>query len=417
MSAPGGVSVVLPVSRVDERGDASVRSVLEQTLRPEEVLIVLNGSDDATRAWAAGWCARYGCVRVVEVKRAGLSGALNAGLRAARCELVARMDADDVSLVERFERQSAHLRENPDIAAVGCWYERVNADGANVRVCPPTDPLDLRWRLLLGNRFAHGSMMLRRSVVLEAGGYDPSLDRAQDYDLWVRLSRASRLANIPEVLYRYSARGEGGSGTSGDELQARIACGVMMRAWMALPEGSGEGFVGDAACALASGAGDGGRTLERIERRLRDEGPSRAGLMAWMWTSRAMGACARGAVEAGRMSRVREVGDEMKLRGVERLWLWGAGEHTRWLLAHARAWLPEVAGVVDDAREGERVMGFMVRGSEGLGNGEVALLSSDWHEDDLWRASTPARGRGVDVWRLYTPALAPCEGGVGGVAL
>jgi hypothetical protein len=392
------VTILLPVSRAGPELEEALTSVTRQTLAPREVLVVLNGSDDATRERAHALAARGEGTRVIELPEANLAAALNRGLEEARTELVARMDADDRSWPARLERQAAAMAQRPELSAIGCAYEVQTPEGRRLGVVrPPTDEREARWRLLLGNVFAHGSMMLRRSRVLEAGGYNPDKRRAQDYDLWLRLGAGSPcLAALPETLYTLRRDGEADAFASSPE-QGAHASDSLLGAWRAL-EGEDERVPALLARVLTrSGERESVRALEAALR----ERPTREGLTAWLLAQHTSPSMPRAAHEACRRARLREVGAELRERGVGSVHLWGAGEHSAWVLAHENDLGVEIEGIVDDAGAIGVRFGFEVAPSDALRPGQSVLLSSDWHEDAMWEASAPARERGVLVWRLY----------------
>lgn len=130
--------------------------------------------------------------------------ALNRGVAEARAPYVARMDADDVSLPARLERQVAVLDERPEVGLVGTGFATIDDDGREGRrVVLPQAHDELARRLLLRNVFAHGSVMVRRAAFDGAVGYRSVYGANEDYDLWRRIARSWRLAAVPEILYRY----------------------------------------------------------------------------------------------------------------------------------------------------------------------------------------------------------------------
>jgi len=408
-----GITVLLPVG--PGTGAAALRSALEsmrgQTLAAERVLVLANGlsrgeagvvGDVVASSAAEGGGAG---IEVVELERAGLAGALNVGLKRAGTALVARMDADDYSFPRRLEVQAARLRDEAGLAGVGCAWEVVGADGVTRAVMrPPTDGGRLGWTLLLGNAVAHGSMLLRRGAVLEAGGYDESLTRAQDYELWLRMTRRGlRLGAVGEVLYRYVERSGVGVGAS-SSAQAEAASAAMIGAWADFPAAD-EGARREVMQVVAGAwqAENGGGVVERLEALL-DAGATREGLMALLWARDKFPTGPRRAVEAGRRARVREVAGRMREAGAMRVWLWGAGEHTRRVLEDGEDLGMAVAGVVDDAWAGASRLGYVVAAPSTLVEGEHVLLSSDWYEGAMWESSRGVRERGVRVWRLYESA-------------
>ncbi len=200
MSRPA-VAVLLSVHNGAPWVGDAIASVLGQTDRELELIVVDDGSTDATPAVLALAAAGDGRVRVVRQHHAGLTKALNRALALAAAPLVARLDADDVALPERIARQRAFLEAHPDVGLLGTACREVDAAGRELRVVrPPTDDAALRRALIRRNPFVHSSVMLRRALATAAGGYDESLAVAQDYDLWMRLSSSTRLANLTEPL-------------------------------------------------------------------------------------------------------------------------------------------------------------------------------------------------------------------------
>jgi GT2 family glycosyltransferase len=132
----------------------------------------------------------------------GLTKSLNKGIAAAQGRYIARMDADDLSLPHRLERQRQFLEEHPDYALVGSSYYQIDERGhirGLIRVL--TADSDLRAGLRQQNWFGHGSVMMRREAFTQLNGYDEQFTYAQDYDLWLRLSEQFKVANLEEPLY------------------------------------------------------------------------------------------------------------------------------------------------------------------------------------------------------------------------
>ena len=177
----------------------AVASVLGQTEGDLELIVIDDGSTDATPDVLAA--VRDARLSVHRQPRTGLTRALNRALGLAGADLVARLDADDVALPTRLGRQRAFLAAHPEIGLLGTAAREVDEDGTPVReVRPPADDAALRRALIRANPFVHSSIMVRRALLARAGGYDESLAVAQDYDLWMRLARLTRLASLDEVL-------------------------------------------------------------------------------------------------------------------------------------------------------------------------------------------------------------------------
>jgi glycosyltransferase involved in cell wall biosynthesis len=220
--SPPAVSVLLPVHNGERFLRDALDSVLAQNLTDIEVLVVDDGSTDGTRALLAAH--RDERLRVLGQEHAGLVAALERAVREARAPLLARMDADDVSLPERLQRQAAFLEANPRVGLVGCGVEVIDESGrAEGTVLLPLGDGDLRRRLLLRNPFTHGSVVLRREALEEAGGYCAGHGANEDYDLWRRIARRWELAAVPEVLYRYRRHGAAVTVTNPARLRLREA--------------------------------------------------------------------------------------------------------------------------------------------------------------------------------------------------
>jgi glycosyltransferase involved in cell wall biosynthesis len=193
------VSVLMSVHDGARWVGEAVASVLGQTDGDLELIVIDDGSTDATPDLLAA--VRDARLTVHRQPRAGLTRALNTALGLARADLVARLDADDVALPPRLARQRAFLAAHPDVGVLGTAAREVDEAGAPVReVRPPADDAGLRRALIRANPFVHSSIMARRALLVRAGGYDETLAVAQDYDLWMRLARLTRLASLDEVL-------------------------------------------------------------------------------------------------------------------------------------------------------------------------------------------------------------------------
>jgi glycosyltransferase involved in cell wall biosynthesis len=177
----------------------AVESILGQTLGDLELIVVDDGSTDDTPDLLAS--IRDPRLHVEHRPPAGLARALNRALEQARAPLVARLDADDLALPERLARQRAFLGAHREVGLLGTGAREVEPTGREVRVVrPPGDDAEIRRTLIRHNPFVHSSVMMRRLLLEQLGGYDSSFAVAQDYDLWLRMSRITRMANLAEPL-------------------------------------------------------------------------------------------------------------------------------------------------------------------------------------------------------------------------
>lgn len=210
LSAPL-VSVVMPVRNAGRYLADAVASLDAQTCASMEVLAIDDGSTDGSLEWLVAR-ERPG-FRVLSSGGAGFAATLNFGLAEARGRYVARQDADDLSHPDRLARQAAWLDAHPDVDVLATCADYVDGHGAPVSNAwtaqvrrehdPVLTPSDLRAHLPRTCVITHGSVMARREVLLDAGGYDGRFAPAEDYDLWLRLLPDHAIARLPERLYAY----------------------------------------------------------------------------------------------------------------------------------------------------------------------------------------------------------------------
>jgi glycosyltransferase involved in cell wall biosynthesis len=200
-----GVTVVLPVFNGLRTLEAAVDSILSQDELDLELLLIDDASTDGSGAMVRGYARRDARVTaLVHQENLGLPRTLNEGLERARYEFVARMDADDEALPQRLGVQKTFLESNENVAVVGSWVFHMGKNPQYDRLVRlPTEHDEIVKTLVRENCIYHPSVMMRRSIVLEAGGYRPEFKNAEDYDLWLRLARTHKLRNVAEPLLRY----------------------------------------------------------------------------------------------------------------------------------------------------------------------------------------------------------------------
>jgi glycosyl transferase family 2 len=195
------VSVVMPVRNAMPFLDEAVASILAQSHSAFEFVIGDDGSTDGSSECLQRWAARDGRIRLLRNDGVGLgpSGSSNWVAREARHPLVARMDADDISMPDRLRRHVAALRADPGAVLVCSLFECIDASG---RVVGPRD----RSQLIKPNSTlptAHGVIMFRRDVFDRIGGYRRECDYWEDLDIFIRLGWEGRVLVLPDVHYRY----------------------------------------------------------------------------------------------------------------------------------------------------------------------------------------------------------------------
>ncbi len=207
------VSVVLPVRNALATLERAVESVRAQTWLDWEAVVIDDGSTDGSGEWLEARTRSDRRFRVLRCAPRGIVAALDAGVTAARGEYVARMDADDVAHPERLAEQVAFLEgeANRDIGLVGCGVEfggdRVANAGYALHVDwlnALTTPDAIALNRFVESPFAHPSVMFRRDLVSQHGGYRAG-DFPEDYELWLRwLDAGVRMAKVPRVLLTWN---------------------------------------------------------------------------------------------------------------------------------------------------------------------------------------------------------------------
>lgn len=184
---------------------ASVASIIEQDYRDWELICVNDGSRDNSLQILQRFAALDSRVKVIDQPNGGIVAALQRAIAESRGELLARMDADDISVSSRFRLQVEYLQNHPDVVVVGGAALEIDADGDPLRITRhPTDSERLVHRLLTRqSALIHPSVMMRREAVLKVGGYRTKYQWIEDHDLWLRLSKVGKLSNIETVLLGY----------------------------------------------------------------------------------------------------------------------------------------------------------------------------------------------------------------------
>lgn len=209
MQAEPRVSVIMSFFNAEPYIQEAIESVMAQTYDAWELLLVDDGSADGSTEIALRYVkARPERIRYLSHpgrRNMGASASRNLGLAFAQGEYAAILDADDIAEPARLEEQTAFLDTHHEVALLGSWYIEIDSNGRQIRESTkPCNDIDIRWALLFYCPFLHSSVMLRRLSILEkVGGYNESLRTSEDYELWQRIARQFRTANLDVPLVRY----------------------------------------------------------------------------------------------------------------------------------------------------------------------------------------------------------------------
>lgn len=226
------VSILLPVYNAESYLAETLESLLRQSYEDFELIAVNDGSTDASESILRGYAERDARVRLVSRPNTGLVVALNEMLDIARGDLCARMDADDIALPHRLERQVAAFDARPELVCLGGAIELIDEHGTPLHRPAPVCGNEAVQREALRGRtpICHPAAMFRSEAVRAVGGYIDDAYPAEDLDLWLRLGEVGALDNLPETILRYRLHEESISVRKRDRQIAkmRLAC---ERAW------------------------------------------------------------------------------------------------------------------------------------------------------------------------------------------
>lgn len=232
MSSAPIVSVLLPVYNADRYVAQAVESILNQTFTDFELIIIDDGSTDTSLKILQTYASKDHRIRLLSRANRGLLKTLNQMIEMAKGKYLARMDADDIALPDRFAAQVALLEREPEVVCVGGSYDMIDEQGAILaETRPPITDAEIQQQLLAGfTVIQHPCAMFRRSALLAVSGYDESAFLAEDLDLWLRMGEIGKLANLEQVilLYRVHMRSVSRQNL---KRQLRVVRKVCERAW------------------------------------------------------------------------------------------------------------------------------------------------------------------------------------------
>ncbi|MCK4815385.1 glycosyltransferase [bacterium] len=209
------ISVIMSVYNGEKYLRKAIESVLSQTFTGFDFIIVNDGStDDSLRIIQSYHDER---IRVINNEwNIGLTKSLNKAIKESCAEYIARQDADDISLPNRFDEQMQFFEKHPEVSLLGTSIYRIDSNGKMtgkmITLAKPTMK-----DLFKGNQFNHGSVMVKRRVLDDVGGYNELCKYAQDHDLWLRIAKHYEVRNLTKILYKLRSHNKNVRFTNGEE--------------------------------------------------------------------------------------------------------------------------------------------------------------------------------------------------------
>ncbi len=197
----------MPVYNAEKYLNPSIKSILNQTFKDFELIIIDDGSTDNSNKIIKSFQQSDTRIKLISRDNKGLTPSLNEGLNHVQGKYVARMDADDIALPKRFATQLAFLETHIDHVALGSRVLLIDPEG--LPICPFIEEFDhetienKHLRGCLGSFIVHPSVMMCHEALQKVGGYDETMEPAEDLDLFLRLAEIGYLANYPDILLKY----------------------------------------------------------------------------------------------------------------------------------------------------------------------------------------------------------------------
>lgn len=205
------VSIIMAAYNEEHCIGKAIESIIGQTFTEWELVIINDGSSDATVDVVSRYAETDNRIRLVTNEtNLRLPVSLNKGIKLAKADLIARADADDINLPERLARQYEHMQAHPEIDVLGGSIVLLDEQGNRCAkpLSLPQTHAELETLTFLKTHFHHPTVMIRKRFFTQAGMYSVSFPRAEDKELWLRGLRAGcRYANLADVLVEYSTDG------------------------------------------------------------------------------------------------------------------------------------------------------------------------------------------------------------------
>ena len=198
------VSVLMPMYNAENTVESALESIQKQSYQNLEIICINDGSDDATLSIVERIARLDSRIKLHNHEHRGIVHTLNKTIELAHGKYLARMDADDISRLDRIEKQVGYMESNPDIVASGGTIEIFDESGILQTVSHHLKPEGLRYRLLFNWPIAHSTAIIRRDALLNNKiRYSEKHTYVEDLKLFFDLSQVGKLGNLPDVLLAY----------------------------------------------------------------------------------------------------------------------------------------------------------------------------------------------------------------------
>ena len=201
MNTPN-ISVIMSCYNAERWLAETIESVLAQSWKDFEFIIVNDGSTDQTLSIVQMYGSKDLRIVILDKRNTGLADSLNCGIRVARGCWVARIDADDLCDILRLEKQLNFVLKNPDVVLLGSGFKEIDANHIHIKNhhYPKKNQQLIRRLERLRGFFPHSSAFFRLDIAKQLGGYRTVIKRAEDWDLWLRFSERGNIACLSELL-------------------------------------------------------------------------------------------------------------------------------------------------------------------------------------------------------------------------
>jgi len=230
------VSVVMLVFNAEPYLDEAIESVLQQTFPDFELIIINDGSADGSLAMLQRWAKKDKRIRLYNQGNKGRSFSRNRGVELAQSEYIAMLDSDDIALPTRLEVHYKFMKKNPEVVIVGSQIEAICMKGVSLYFSGTPlyihDEIESSLLNDHGVQLCQGASMMRKSAVLQVGGYNENYTVGEDTDLFLRMALIGNLANVPNVLLKYRQHFESSTNASNSSVYRESSLLRLEKAWL-----------------------------------------------------------------------------------------------------------------------------------------------------------------------------------------